>query len=192
MVLLIAGVALFFANRSLRNALFQSETRVAELQRAADERLESELRRRESSERELEAERNRRIEAESELEKRTQALSSGQTPDFLTVVLRPVLSSRGGAGTLKEIRLGENVRWIRFEISARLYRDYESYAISIKLDGQIVLERPALKSNASGNLTFNIAASTLTPGDYLLVLSGRRNAGEAAEELDKYPLRINR
>jgi hypothetical protein len=190
LVLLIACGILFLINRSLRNELIQSDARMAELREAADEQVERELRRRESSERELEAERNRRMQAERELDR--QAPFSSQEPDSRPIVLRPQLASRGGAGSFTEIRLREYGGYVPFNISTRLYSGFESFDVSFRRDGLPVVERSALGPAAPGSLRFKLPAGDLSPGDYVLVLTGRRKEGAAEEELERYPLRIIR
>jgi hypothetical protein len=192
LVLLIMSITLFFINKSIRNKLFQSETGLAELKEATQEQLNRERRQRELSERELETERNKRIEAESLLQKRAPAFLPNEASDFKKIILGAAFLSRGARGTAREIRLPDNVRWVRFEIPVKTHGEYESYRVSIKLAGErVIFERGSLRlTGTSSNLVVTVPASELRQGDYIITLVGARASGAPPDELEQYSLRI--
>lgn len=193
LVLLAISLALAFRSQLLRNRLSDSEAVLSELKEQNDDvqqRLRQEQSLRESSARELEIERNKRIAADSRLQKIERPDSPNAFSDAVNVVLGAAFIPRG-TGIAREIRVAENIRWLRFEVSVKRFSKYESYRISIKPAGQkTAVERTSLKAaGAAPIVVTTIPANELKPGDYILTLYGEKTGLEPAE-LEQYSFRI--
>ena len=193
LVLLAISLALAYRSQLLRNRLSDSEAVLSQLKEQNDdaqERLRQEQSLRESSARELEIERNKRIAADSRLQKIERPDSPDAFSDVVSVVLSAAFIPRG-TGIAREIRVAENIRWLRFEVFVKRFSKYESYRISIKPAGQkTAVERTSLQAaGAAPTVVTTIPAKELKPGDYILTLYGEKTGLEPAE-LERYSFRI--
>lgn len=193
LVLLAISLALALRSQLLRTRLSDSEAILSEFKEQNDDlqqRLRKEQSQSESSAGELEIERKKRIEADSRLHKIERPDSPNAFSEVVNVVLGAAFIPRG-TGTAREIRVAENIRWLRFEVSVKRFSRYESYRITIKPAGQTTaVERASL--NAAGGapvVVTLIPAKELKPGDYILTLYGEQT-GLAAAELEQYSFRI--
>lgn len=191
LLFLVISVALFFSTRSLRDQLSHSEAQLTQLKEQNDawqQQLSQEHAQRESKERELEIERTSRIEAESRLEEIKR--DSARPRDFVEVTLGPSFVLRSGGGSIREIPVTENIRWLVFDIPVMAYRKYESYRISINVAGEnVVEEKSGLKPSASERLRLRIGADVLKPNDYIMTLYGEKE-GMPPKQLEHYRFRI--
>lgn len=196
LVLAVLSVALFFRNSTLQNRLAETKAQIGTLteeKEAAEQEMSKALSQTESSARELEIEYNKRIHAESMLQRQQRRDSPNMSSDLLTIVLGTSFTSRGATGAIREVRISENVRSLRFEIPVRGYAAYESYRVSIKLAGQReVFARASLqRTGVSRKLTVTVPSANLPPGDYILTLSGESST-TLLTGLEEYSLRITR
>ena len=193
LVLLALALALFLRNQTLQDRLSRTEAQLDALKKEK-EAAEQELNQaRSQAEQELEIERNKRIDAENLLQQQGRPESPRGSPDSMTIPLVATLSSRGTTGAAKDVRIPENVRWLRFVMPVKRTGEYESYRVSIKLAGErVVFESGSLKpTGASRGLAVTVPAANLAPGDYILTLNGE-NPGAAPTELGRYSVRIAR
>lgn len=194
LVLLALSLALVVRDQTLQNRLAETENQLAglkEAKEAAERELSQAHSQRESSTRELEIERNKRIDAEALLQRAGRGDSPNASSDLMTIVLGAAFTSRGPTGAIREIRVAENVRWLRFELPVKGYGAYESYLVSIKLAGQgEVFARGSMKpTGVPRKLAVTVPATNLRPGDYILTLYGERPA-LPPDELEQYSFRI--
>lgn len=194
LIILAICLALFSRNQTLRNTLSETEAelvRLREANDAAQRELSQALSQRESSARELEIERNKRIDAESSLQKQGRPESPNVPSDFMTIVLGSAFIPRGSTGATREVRISDDVRWLRLVVSLEAFRMYDSYRISMKRAGEKELfESASVKpSGSSHKLAITVPATNLRQGDYLVTLYGERSAA-ARTELEQYSLRI--
>jgi len=194
LVIVAIGLALFLRNQMLQNRVSETEAQLVRLHEekdAAERELSQARSQSESSARELEIERNKRIDGESSLQKKGRAGSPNVSSDFRTIVLGSAFKLRGATGATREVRVSENVRWLRLVVSVEVYGKYESYRISIKRAGESELFDSGSLTPPGGlhKLAITVPATNLTPGDYIVTMYGERPAA-ARTELEQYSFRI--
>ena len=194
LVILAIGLALFLRNQTLQNRVFETEAKLARLNEEKDtaERELSQARAQsESSALELEIERNKRIEGENSLQRKGRAESLNVSSDFRMIVLGSAFITRGATGKTREVRVSENVRWLRLVVAVEVYGKYESYRLSMKRAGEReFFESGSLKPpGGSHKLAVTVPATNLRPGDYIVTMYGERLA-TARTELEQYSFRI--
>jgi len=194
LVVFAIGLALFLRNQTLQNRLSETEAQLVRLKEekdAAERELSQTRSQSESSAREVEIERNKRIDAESALQKQGRPESPNEGSDFTTIVLGSAFIPRGATGAIREVRMPENVRWLRLVVPLEEYGKYESYRISMKRAGEReLLESGSLKPpRGSHKLAITVPATNLRPGDYIVTMYGERPAA-ARTELEQYSFRI--
>ena len=194
LLLLALSIGLYRINHKLRNELSENQRRIATIEKekdAVEQELTEARSQNESTARELESERNKRIEADNSLQKLGQRQSSEASPDFIRIVLGSAFIPRGTSGSLREVRVPENLRWLQFIVPIKGYSEYESYRVTIQLAGQIgpFEKRLAKPSRTSPSLVVTVSATDLRQGDYIFTLYGERPAAQPAE-LERYAFRI--
>lgn len=194
LVLFALSVALFLKNRTLQSRLSETEAQLGTLReekQTAEQETSRALSQTESAARELEIEHNKRIDAESLLQRQARDESPNGSSDFVRIVLGAAFTYRSATGAIREIRVAENVRWLRFEIPLKGYGPFDSYRVAIKPAGQReVFSRGSLKpTSVTRKLSVTVPSTNLPPGDYVLTLSGDSSAAPPAE-LEQYSFRI--
>lgn len=195
LVAITFGLALFWNYRALKNRFSEAEAQLVRLEgqmEAAERDLAQARSQRELSAREVEIERNKRIDAESALQKQGRPDSPNILSDFRTIVLGSALAPRGATGSIREVRMPENVRWLRLVVAPeKTDGGFQSFRVAMKRAGEKDLfESESLKlSHGSRKLAVTVPAANLRPGDYIVTVYGER-PGAQPTELEQHSFRI--
>lgn len=206
-VVAAAGLWLLAENRRLRASLAEARQGVRPAAPTPDPapagRTDEERARAEQAAEEL-----RRVEDErARLERELAALRAGgaggrdagpppqeRAQPALAVSLLPGLLREGDDG-LKTVTLAPGVGKVRLHLTLITEESYKTYRASLLTDDRSEIHvRTGLRPRTSGgtqSVTFDIAASKLPPGDYVVRLSGTTAGGET-DDVGSYSFRVRR
>ena len=188
LALLLGGLWLFEQRHQLRQQLANSATAAAEQQRRVQELEQS-----------LAAERAANARLSEELARSNNPSTPSPTASvpaprtLLFTLLAGVLRSDSEGG-LKTLANPPGVERVRLQVGLPT-NDYTRFAATLRTADGNELARwgtvKAAKSKTGTSLTLEVAAPSLKPGDYVLVVSGI-NARREVEEFRRLPFKVSR
>lgn len=189
-IILAGGIALLFGWRNLRSQSSRLASERAVLEQQRRER-EAESTNRQTNAQQLPT--NRQPERDQLAEDRKPKRETPDRPILGTVtsILLTPGSLRSGGGQ-PELALGADASTVQLKLALE-NNAYRSYGVTIKTaDGDVVYRQNALQSRKSGSgpmLILSIPARRLSPGDYIVDVSGRTSSGQS-ESVNDYAFRV--
>ena len=189
--LLVLGGWFYFQNRQLRAQYSQSQATAAEQQRRAEE-LEKSLAATRAQNADL---------AEQVRQQRDVALSqrvdTSGTPLARTMlfVLNTSILRSDGNDSLRTLQLSKAITRVKFQVALPA-NDFATFAASLRTaEGRQIAQWHKLNArkltNGGAQLTVELDAQRLHPGDYLMVIRGVK-AGRETEELQRLPFKVGK